>query len=192
MLWFHPLFIALCLPFNNVARPKTNVDLSVRSDFERLSQSRWEVAVSQTLAWDRERRQRATNTRHLSALACLSLARNRAELGRRLVRGICIDIPGPPTDRPTGLHMAQAAVGPIRGGGQKETSWHSKAPNARPTEVLGFQQAILALLGLLQIVQMRRRGHNSAPSFSSPHHEIFRSLCCLLLCSLSSVMRHPG
>ena len=97
--------------------------------------------------------QHATSLRSLglSTLACLSLARDRAELGRRLVRGICIDIPGPPTDRPTGLHMAQAAVGPIRRGGQKETSWHSKAPNARPTEVLEFQQAILAFLGLLQI-----------------------------------------
>ena len=47
--------------------------------------------------------------------------------------------------------MAQVAVVPIQGGGQKENSWHSKAPNACPTEVLEFQQAILALLGLLQI-----------------------------------------
>ena len=82
--------------------------------------------------------------------------------------------------------------------GQKETSWHSEAPSARPTEVLEFQQAILALLGLLQIVPMRRRGHNSASPFlsrSQPHITKYSALslpCCLLPCSLSSVMRHPG
>ena len=143
--------------------------------------------------------QHATSLRSLglSTLACLSLARDRAELGRRLVRGICIDIPGPPTDRPACIWRRLLSVQSGERGGQKETSWHSKAPNARPTEVLEFQQAILALLGLLQIAATPLLGCvvvgiTQPPLLSSPHHEIFRSLSSMLSPPLQPVVRHAS
>ena len=108
----------------------------------------------------------------VSLSACLSRKipmEERPELGR--MRGICIDIPR----RPTGLHMAAASRG------KKRRGTHSKVPagGARVSASDFSAPRVANCSHSCPVIRGYRCRHNSARSFSSPHHARFTKYSAL-------------